>query len=142
MIAYASRATNINESNYSASKVELLAMLYGCEHFKPYLLGRKFLLVTDHRALLWLVNTPTPPATLVRWLLKLSEFDFRVEHRPDKLHNNVDALSRPLFVSRTHAVNLINTVEHIASKYALISNAENTSLNKEISVNFVEHIAL
>ena len=92
MIAYASRATNINESNYSASKVELLAMLYGCEHFKPYLLGRNFLLVTDHRALLWLVNTPTSPATLVRWLLKLSEFDFRVEHRPGKLHNNVDAL--------------------------------------------------
>ena len=35
VIAYASRATNINESNYSASKVELLAMLSGFEHFKP-----------------------------------------------------------------------------------------------------------
>ena len=117
-------------------------MLYGCEHFRPYLLGKQFLLVTDHRALLWLVNTPTPPATLVRWLLKLSEFDFRVEHRPGKLHNNVEALSRPPFVSGTHTVNLINTVEKIASKYALISNAEKPSPNKEISVNFVEHIAL
>ena len=88
-------ATNINESNYSASNVELLAMIYGCEHFKPYLLGRKFLLVTDHRALLWLVNTPDPPATLVRWLLRLGEFNFRVEHRPGKLDKNVDALWRP-----------------------------------------------
>ena len=72
----------------------------------------------------------------------MSEFDFRVEHRPGKLHNNVDALSRPPFVSRTHTVNLINTVEQIASKYALISNAKNRSPNKEISVNFLEHIAL
>ena len=88
------------------------------------------------------MNTPTPPATLVRWLLKLSEFDFRVEHRLGKLHNNVDALSRPPFVSRVPTVNLINTVDQNASKYALITNAENFSQNKEISVNFVEHIAL
>ena len=92
VIAYVSRATNINESNYSASKVELLAMLYGCEHFRPYLLGKQFLLATDHRALLWLVNTPNPPETLVRWLIRLGEYSFRVEHRPGKLHNNVDAL--------------------------------------------------
>ena len=87
------------------------------------------------------MNTPTP-ATLVRWLLKLSEFDFRIEHRPGKLHNNVDALSRPPFVNRIPTVNLINTVDQTASKYALITNAKNFSPNKEISVNFVEHIAL
>ena len=48
VIAYASRSTNINESNYSATKVELLAMLFGCEYFRPYLLGQRFLLVTEH----------------------------------------------------------------------------------------------
>ena len=100
------------------------------------------MLVTDHRALLWLVNTPEPPATLVRWLLKLAEYEFRVEHRPGKLHSNADALSRPPFVSRTRTVNLINTVNQTAFKYALITNGENFSPKKEISVNFVEHIAL
>ena len=72
----------------------------------------------------------------------LSEFDFRIEHRPGKLYNSVDARSRPPFVSRIPTVNLINTVENSASKYAQNSIAENRIPNKEISVNFVEHIAL
>ena len=107
-----------------------------------YLIGQRFLLVTDHRALLWLVNTPNPPATMVRWLLRLGEYDFSVEHRPGKLHNNVDALSRPPFVSRTHTVNLVNTVEPLVSKYAPKHNTKELSTNDQIPINFVEHIAL
>ena len=112
VVAYGSRATNSNEANYSAPKLELLAVLYGCEHFRPYLLGRRFLLVTDHRALLWLVSTPKPPATLARWILRLSEFDFAIKHRAGTKHTNADALSRPPFA--THAAkSYVNFLEHV-----------------------------
>ena len=87
----------------------MLAVLYGTKHFRPYLHGRRFLLVTDHRALLWLANTPNPPAILARWILRLQEFDFEIQHRPGLQHSNADALSRAPFCN-SPTVNAIGVV--------------------------------
>lgn len=93
VVAYASKTLSPRERNYSTTEKEAFAIQFGTQHFRVYLLGRKFLIVTDHNALTWL-HTMEPKGRIARWLMDLQEFDFEVKHRPGRLHNNADALSR------------------------------------------------
>ena len=52
--AYASRTYNKAERNYCTTRKELLAVVYFIRQFKQYLLGSRFLIRTDHAALIWL----------------------------------------------------------------------------------------
>ena len=61
---------------------------------KQYLLGRQFVVRTDHAALSWLRKTPDPIGQQARWLEQIEEYTFRIEHRPGERHRNADALSR------------------------------------------------
>ena len=56
-IAYASRFLNSCESKYSVNELELVAAVWATEHFKYYLHGRRFILITDHQALISSGNT-------------------------------------------------------------------------------------
>ena len=94
VIAYAARALSKAERNYSTTRKELLALVWGTEHFETFLYGRRFRVRTDHSALQWLQNFKNPRGQVARWLERLSDFDFEVEHRPGQLHGNADGLSR------------------------------------------------
>ena len=93
-IAYASRTLTSAEMNYTTTEKELLAMVYATEMFRQYLYGRSFTFVTDHKALVWLNNVKDPVSRLMRWKIKLSEFDYEVIHKSGKRNVNADALSR------------------------------------------------
>ncbi len=93
VVAYESRSLTPRERNYATTEKEALAIHYGTQYFRLYLLGRKFTIVTDHNALRWL-NTIEPKGRLARWLMDLQEFEFSVQHRAGKSHCNADALSR------------------------------------------------
>ena len=93
-ICYASKALSRSQMNYSATKRELLVVVHFTRHFKHYLLGRKFILRTDHSALRWLHNFKDPDGLVARWLEKLAQFDYEVEHRPGKSIGHADGLSR------------------------------------------------
>ena len=94
VIAYAARALSKAERNYSTTRKELLSLRWVTEHFETFLYGRRFLVRTDHSALQWLQNFKNPRSQVVRWLERLIDFDFEVEHRPGQLHGNTDGLSR------------------------------------------------
>eukprot|EP00775_Hariotina_reticulata_P002674 gene2674-biopygen4244 len=93
MVACTSRSLNQAEQNYAAWKGEMLAVIHGLKAFRPYLLSRDFKLITDHRALLWLLTHKQPVGQQARWLLCISEFRFDLQHRPGT-DNPADVPSR------------------------------------------------
>jgi hypothetical protein len=56
VVAYASRMLSRQERRYCATRREMLALVYGTREFRPYLLGRRFTVRTDHNSLVWLQN--------------------------------------------------------------------------------------
>lgn len=93
-IAYASRLLNKAEQNYSTIEKELLAIVYCVQYFRPYLYGNEFKLYTDHKPLVWLHSVKDPTSRLIRWRLKLAEYDYTVTYKAGKINSNADALSR------------------------------------------------
>lgn len=94
VVSYGSRLLSRAEKNYCVTRKELLAVVYFARLYRQYLLGRPFVLRTDHAALQWLQRTPEPIGQQSRWLEILAEFEFRIVHRPGRKHGNADALSR------------------------------------------------
>ena len=74
---------------------EALAPVWEVERLNLYTLGRKFTLRTDNQAVALIYKNPLakPPARIQRWSLRLSSYDFVVEHVPG-LGNIADFLSR------------------------------------------------
>lgn len=91
-IAYASRTLQRGERKWSARELEALAIVWACELFRPYVLGSKFTVRSDHCSLQWLHKAEK--GRLARWSLRLQEFDMKVQHRPGKDNPHADALSR------------------------------------------------
>ena len=93
-IAFASKRLTATQQRYCVTRKELLAILTFLRQFRHYLLGRRFLVRTDHNSLAWLTRFKNPDGQLARWLEELSQFNMEVIHRPGKHHANADALSR------------------------------------------------
>lgn len=94
VIAYGSKSLSKCQRNYCVTDRELYAVRYFTEHYRSYLLGRKFLVRTDHQALKWIFTMKEPKSRVARWIEALSEFSFEIEHRSGTKHGNADGMSR------------------------------------------------
>ena len=94
VIAYASRTCSRAESKLGPTDGELLAIVYAVEKFHCYLAGAAFVIVTDHSALITLNEARTKNPKLARWAMKLAPYNFTLQHRAGRVHNNADGLSR------------------------------------------------
>jgi len=94
VIANASRTMRKTEQIYETTRKELLAVVNELKQLRQYLLGRHFVIRTDHAALSWLHRTAEPMPQLARWLTFIEQFDYEVIHREGKRHGNADGLSR------------------------------------------------
>ncbi|KAE8968787.1 hypothetical protein PR001_g27690 [Phytophthora rubi] len=93
-IAYASKINSPTVAKYSITELECAAVVWAVKLFRPYLYGRKFVLMTDHAALKWLMTSKELAGRLHRWALQLQEYDFEVVYRPGSSNVVADALSR------------------------------------------------
>ena len=103
IVRYASRSLSDVESRYSQTEKEALGAVWGCEHWMFYLLGRKFRLVTDCKALQFLFKpTAKPCPRLERWVMRLQSYDFDVVHRPGEGHiaDPLSRLTKPTSISK------------------------------------------
>lgn len=82
MVACVSRSLNEHERRYEAWKGEMLAAVWGVKSMRPYLHGVHFHLHTDHRPLLWLLNSKEPTGQQARWILALQDYSFSLVHKP------------------------------------------------------------
>ena len=93
-VEYWSKTLNSAEQNYSATERECYSVVWAVTTLRPYIEWQKFTLRTDHDALRWLLTLSDPSGRLMRWRLRLSEFDFEIKYRPSRVHQVPDALSR------------------------------------------------
>ena len=98
-IEFISRTLSKAERNYSQIDREALAIVWAVKRFHIYLYGRKFTLVTDHKALthIFNVNRAIPEmsaARITRWSIFLMNYEYDILFRPTKKHCNADMLSR------------------------------------------------
>ena len=93
-VAFYSRQTKNTERSYSATELVALALLCTIEHFSLYLFGKHFIIYTDHKALLSLMNSVHLNRRLHMISLKLQSWNFEIRHRPGKLNCVADLMSR------------------------------------------------
>lgn len=95
-IGFFSRVLRGPEINYSVIEKEFLAVLDSVLYFRCYLIGAKFKtkIITDHRPLKFILNLKISSSRLIRWAIKLEEFNFEIIYRPGKINFVADALSR------------------------------------------------
>nr|GEW29931.1 reverse transcriptase domain-containing protein [Tanacetum cinerariifolium] len=93
-IHYASKTMTDTESNYTTIEKEMLAVVYAFEKFRSYLIMNKSIVHTDHSALKYLFAKKDAKARLLRWVLLLQEFDFKVFDTKRAENLTADHLSR------------------------------------------------
>ena len=98
-VAFASRTLAPAEKKYAQLEKEGLAIVFGVKKFHDYLLGRKFVIHSDHKPLqhLFSESRPVPPlasARIQRWALTLGAYDYTIAYKPGDQHANADSLSR------------------------------------------------
>ena len=64
----------------------MLAVVWGAECFRKYILERPLTVITDHKALVLLLNGNNKKnkilfSKLTRWLNRIFPFDFVIEHK-------------------------------------------------------------
>ncbi|GBG82970.1 hypothetical protein CBR_g36496 [Chara braunii] len=122
VIEYASRTVPDEQRNDSAPQGECCAVVWGIQHFHPYLYGQKFRLVTDHEPLLALKKLTNYTAMIGRWAVRLQEYDFDIVHRKTERHGNANGLTRlhrPAKVPKGEEITLTADVDRGQSTPAL-----------------------
>nr|GEV49516.1 reverse transcriptase domain-containing protein [Tanacetum cinerariifolium] len=121
-IHYASKTMNQAEANYATTEKEMLAVVYAFEKFRSYLIMNKSSVCTDHSALKYLFAKKDVKARLLRWILLLQEFDFKVIDTRGAENYAADYLSRlenpyenifdPKEINETFPLESLNKVAH------------------------------
>nr|GFC01268.1 reverse transcriptase domain-containing protein [Tanacetum cinerariifolium] len=121
-IHYASKTMNQAETNYTTTEKEMLVVVYAFEKLRSYLIMNKSIVYTDHSALKYLFAKKDAKARLLRWILVLQEFDFKVIDTRGAENYTADHLSRlespyenvfdPKEINKAFPLETLNKIAH------------------------------
>ncbi|KAL7291197.1 hypothetical protein TKK_0015038 [Trichogramma kaykai] len=94
IIAFGNKSLTDCEKRYCQTEKEVLALVWAVEHFKIYLFGKVFELITDHKPLEVIFGEKSKPcAKIDRWVLRLQAYQYKIIYKPGK-SNIADPFSR------------------------------------------------
>lgn len=93
-VAYFSKKLTNYQKNYAIVELECLAIVESVRHFHKYLANKKFRVITDHRALVYLQTITNKNTRLLKWSLELSLYDYEISYRKGEENVEADCLSR------------------------------------------------
>ena len=94
VIGFFSKLNSVNDSRMSQIELEALAAVAALVHFRPYIWGRPVTLVTDAASIKWMLSHKGTNGKVMRWSMRVQEFDVTIAHRSGRQNRNADALSR------------------------------------------------
>nr|GEV69909.1 reverse transcriptase domain-containing protein [Tanacetum cinerariifolium] len=118
---------NQAEANYTTTEKEMVAVVYAFENFCSYLIINKSIVYTDHSALKYLFAKKDAKARLLRWILLLQEFDFKV----------IDTRGAENYAAN-HLSRLENPYENVFDPKEINENFPLESLNKEFDFKVID----
>lgn len=137
-IAYGSRSLSKSEKNYSTVQLEALAVVHFTCYFRPYLFGRRFKIVTDHKPLQYLFNSKDTNSMLTRWRIKLSDYDYEIIYKKGTENTNADALSRMYKMTLRSDSNNYYNKNKLINEFSYTNYINNLGKGIIINKNIVE----
>jgi hypothetical protein len=95
-VAYMTQTLSDKAQQKSVYERELMAMVIAIQKWRPYLLGRHFIVHTDQKSLKFITEQRIMGEEQQKWIAKLIGFDFDVKYKPGKENSVADALSRQI----------------------------------------------
>lgn len=93
-VAYFSKGLATSVLSKSVCEKELMALVLAIQHWRPYLLGRRFTVFTDQKSLKYLLEQRITTPNQQNWMAKLLGYDFDIVYKMGATNKAADALSR------------------------------------------------
>ena len=93
VVVYGSFVLSTAQRNDCVTRRELLAIEVFTKHFRHYLLGNTFKVMTYHNSLIWLMIFKNIEGQLARWIEELQNDDMELLYRAGRDHGNADGMS-------------------------------------------------
>ncbi|GFS82616.1 retrovirus-related Pol polyprotein from transposon 17.6 [Trichonephila clavipes] len=135
-----SKKLNPSQSKYNATVLEFFAIYTALNFFRPFLLGRKFKVFTDHKPLAGFLSNKNPSSKILRWKLALEEFNYDIHYIRGSLNSVADHLSRyinNITIALPDSKDLINMQREDSVLSTIIQKIDQNDISPQISNYFI-----
>ncbi|GFW26753.1 transposon Tf2-11 polyprotein [Trichonephila clavipes] len=135
-----SKKLNPSQSKYNATVLEFFTIYTALNFFRPFLLGRKFKVFTDHKPLAGFLSNKNPSSKILRWKLALEEFNYDIHYIRGFLNSVADHLSRyinNITIALPDSKDLINMQREDSVLSTIIQKIDQNDVSPQISNYFI-----